>query len=105
MVLILFEPMFQHSNRYPTMTSHDPNFYMPSMTSAEISNSNKKSNLKEKKVIFTLMNKIKVRSMLYRTMGCSPSSSDITINESVISRERGSDLGTGLMTCRETKCQ
>lgn len=37
----------------------------------------------------------------YIRIGCSPSSSDITINESVNSRERGSDLGTGLITCNK----
>jgi len=34
----------------------------------------------------------------FKTTGCSPSSSDMTIKESVISRERDSDLGTGLIT-------
>lgn len=32
-------------------------------------------------------------------MGCSPSSSDMTINESVNVRDSGSDFGTGLITC------
>lgn len=44
--------------------------------------------------------KKKIREcMIYTTMGCSPSSSDITIKESVNSRDRGSDFGIGLMTC------
>lgn len=35
---------------------------------------------------------------IYKRTGCSPSSSDITIRESVSSRGRGSDLGTGFIT-------
>lgn len=38
-------------------------------------------------------------------MGWAPSSSDITINESVISRERASAFGTGLITCRKQQQQ
>jgi hypothetical protein len=33
-------------------------------------------------------------------MGCSPSSSEITINASVKDRERGSDFTFGLITCK-----
>lgn len=40
------------------------------------------------------------RFTFYKTMGCSPSSSDITINESVEDRESGSDLTIGLITCK-----
>lgn len=37
----------------------------------------------------------------YKSMGCSPSSSEITISESVGPSERGSDLGIGFITCKE----
>lgn len=39
----------------------------------------------------------------YKMTGCSPSSSDMTINESVNSRERGSDFGIGLITWKWEK--
>lgn len=39
----------------------------------------------------------------YITSGFSPSSSDITINESVSSKLRGSDLGIGFITCSDIK--
>ena len=47
--------------------------------------------------------KIILKLQHHKTTGCSPSSSEITISESVNSRERGSDFGTGLITCKDGK--
>lgn len=48
-------------------------------------------------------NRKQERTKIYSMMGCSPSSSEMTINESVNLRDRGFDLARGLITCNITR--